>query len=220
MVGMHSTLQFHKPHTLWMWYFVLLVRQGSKLIKHAWFWHKHVENIVLSILTGHLYFFDKRIILYELYKVAYFFWNFWNKNKLQKLFTPGSVWPTEADRGGPGHIGWPAWPGRLGNCPGRPAPRHRRRPAMAGATAQKKEGERGRLDWELTGNPPGRSPWPEDGRSRRISAAEELVSGEVSVTVAAIRGTSGQFLERGGRGRRRGSSHHVGGAGGSTGCRR
>jgi hypothetical protein len=59
---------------------------------------------------------------------------------------------------------------------------------MAGATARKKEGERGRPDQELTGNPPGRSPWPEDGQSQRISVAEELISGEVSATVAAIRG--------------------------------
>jgi hypothetical protein len=87
---------------------------------------------------------------------------------------------------------------------------------MASAPAREKEGKRGRPDQKLTRNPPGRSPWPEDGRSRRISAAEELVSGEVSTTVAAIRGTSGQFLERVGRGQRRGSSQYLGGARGSA----
>jgi hypothetical protein len=35
---------------------------------------------------------------------------------------------------------------------------------MAAATAQKKEGERGRMDWELTGNPPVVLAWPEDGQ--------------------------------------------------------
>jgi hypothetical protein len=51
-------------------------------------------------------------------------------------------------------------------------------------------------------------------------AVEELVSGEVSVTVAAIPATSARFLGRGGRERRRGSSQHLGGARGSAERRR
>jgi hypothetical protein len=86
---------------------------------------------------------------------------------------------------------------------------------MAAAMARKKEGERGCPDQELTGNPPVVLAWPEDGRRRRISAAEELVSGEVSATVAVIPATSARFLERGGRGRRRGSSQHLVGARGA-----
>jgi hypothetical protein len=121
-------------------------------------------------------------------------------------------------RGARGHVGWPGSAGA--NGPARPAPRRLRRPAMAAATARKKEGERVRPDQELTGNPPVVLVWPEGGRRRRISAAEELVSGEVSAMVAAIPATSARFLERGGRGRRRGSSQHVGGAGGSTERRR
>jgi hypothetical protein len=57
---------------------------------------------------------------------------------------------------------------------------------MVAATARKKKGERGRPNKELTGNLTGRSPWTEDGRSRQISAAEELISGEVSTTVAPL----------------------------------
>jgi hypothetical protein len=55
-VGTHNTLQFHKPHSLWMWYFVLLIRQGSKLIKHAWFWYQNADLIFMNILIGHLHF--------------------------------------------------------------------------------------------------------------------------------------------------------------------
>jgi hypothetical protein len=90
---------------------------------------------------------------------------------------------------------------------------------MAAATARKKEGERVRPDQELTGNPPVVLVWPKGGRRQRISAAEKLISGEVSAMVAAIPATSARFLERGGRGRRWGSSQHVSGARGGTGQR-
>jgi hypothetical protein len=55
---------------------------------------------------------------------------------------------------------------------------------MAAATARKKEGERGRPDWEITGNPPVVLAWPEDGRRQQIWPAKSSVSGEESVTVA------------------------------------
>jgi hypothetical protein len=71
---------------------------------------------------------------------------------------------------------------------------------MAGAAAREKEGGGVQEDRKLTGNPPVMLAWLETGRRRRIWPAKSSVSGEVSATVAAIRGTSGKFLERGGRG--------------------
>jgi hypothetical protein len=91
---------------------------------------------------------------------------------------------------------------------------------MAGAAAREEEGGGVQEEQNLTGNPPVVVDWPEMGQRRRIWHRRSSVSGEVSVTVATIRGTSGQFLERGGRGRRWGYSQHVGGAGGGTGQRR
>jgi hypothetical protein len=111
-----------------------------------------------------------------------------------------------------GLVGW-------GNGPARPAPRCRQRPAMAAATAWKKVGERGRPDHRLTGEMPMGSAWPKDGRRRRISAAEELISSEVSMMVVATPATSSQFLWRGRRGGRYGASQHVSGAGEGTGRR-
>jgi hypothetical protein len=77
------------------------------------------------------------------------------------------------------------------------------------------EGERGRPDRKLTGNSPVGSAWPEDGRRRAIWAAELGLLRGKSGESAAISGTPTRFFGRGGRGRRRGTSQHIGGAGGA-----
>jgi hypothetical protein len=197
--------------------YVLLIKQGSKLFNNAWIWHKHVEHIVLSILTGHLHFFDKQTNRYEFYK-------FWYFSELEigcrKLFVPKSTWPKATDQGARGHVGWPGWPGRLGQRPAWPAPRRRQRPAMGGARANSEARGGVQPDRRLTGDPPVGSAWPEDGRRRWIWRRQTSVSGEETATPAAIGGEGLQFFRLGGRGRRGAPSQHVGETGGGTEWRR
>jgi hypothetical protein len=134
------------------------------------------------------------------------------------FYTLGQLDPRPLTRGARGHVGWPGSAGA--NGPARPAPRRRQRPAMGGARASSEAREGYQPDQGLTGDPPVVLAWPEDGRQRRIWPAKSSISGEESATVAVTPATMAQFVWRGGRGRRRGPSQHVGGAGGSTGQRR
>jgi hypothetical protein len=47
-------------------------KQGSKLVKHACFWHYKIDYIVLNSSICHLYFSDEQGISYEFYKVTHF----------------------------------------------------------------------------------------------------------------------------------------------------
>jgi hypothetical protein len=110
-VRMHNTLQFHKPHTLWMWYFVLLIRQGSKLFKNAWFWHQNVDLIFLNILIGHLHFSDNQRIFYDFCKIVPFSEISRNKIAAGIFLHPGSLDPQRLTDGarGPRWLAMQAW---------------------------------------------------------------------------------------------------------------
>jgi hypothetical protein len=132
---------------------------------------------------------------------------------LQNFLHRGQVDPRSLASGARGPH---ARPGRLGHCPARPAPSHRRGLAGDGTTAR----ERGRggvqADHELTLSSPEVSTWPEDGRRRRNRRRRRAGPARESATVAASPGVLARFLRQGEQGGGGGSSQLVGGGWGGA----
>jgi hypothetical protein len=134
---------------------------------------------------------------------------------LQELFVPGQNDPEQLTRGArratlEARLAWSA-----GALPSPTGSQHRRWPAMAGSSARDEEGKRGLPDQELTGEPSGRSPWPEDRRRRQIWRRRLRSPTSESATASAIPGVLARFFGRGDKGRRGETSQQLGGAGGA-----
>jgi hypothetical protein len=102
----------------------------------------------------------------------------------QGIFAPGQNDPRWLTRGPGLHAGSHA--GQVD--PARPAPKSRRRPAMGSATACGEERGGVLQDRGLTGDTPGRSAWPEDGRRWRIRWQRSSVSSKESTIWRQSRG--------------------------------